>query len=168
MAYEAIAELQSHVSSEVQVASDKFTWVVVAIWIIAMFDVFLLVAGIFTTGRCREWCCRPPPTRRAHGKCSCRRCCRLSYSLTSAIVFFVLMVIVVVTALFAMASLGILSAKKMGDLVCDQLPNLTTDFVLQLSTYVEWGACLLPSTPLGVDPGPELAPLCLVAHAVDV
>lgn len=122
-------------SDEVHIPTQNYLWLLIGIWSVALFDAVLLAAGFFSTGRCREWCCRPPMTRRGLGKCSCRRCCRVSYPCLSTFVIFLLVVLVVGSIIFAMAAAGFLFAKKMGDLVCREFleGNLQPGFELDLA-----------------------------------
>ena len=97
----------------------------------------------FLTPKPPNACChhRACSWSRWGGKCSCRRCCRLSYPLTSSATVVVLCVLVVVTALFAMATLAVSSAKKIIELVCEQQANLLSTFVLSLKRWVEALGC---------------------------
>jgi hypothetical protein len=144
--FHGLEAYQGKVSKEVQLSNDNYVRVAVGVWGVAFVNTLLLVQGFFSTGRCREWCCRPPMTRRAQGKCSCRRFCRVSYPIISSLVFMLLMVLVVATGLFAMAMFGALTSKKMADLVCSEsdLNRLGAGFVLDLDRCV-LGACTVVS-----------------------
>jgi hypothetical protein len=105
------------------------------LWAVAFCDIVMFVVGIFSTGRCREWCCRVPPGR-TKGKCSCRSCCRTFYSVTSMSTFILFTAIVIVACLVSMGALSILTVKVLIDDLCVQLPYLGPDFILNLSRCV--------------------------------
>jgi hypothetical protein len=118
-AFRGLDEVQGKVSEQVHIPSQNYLWLLIGIWGVALLDAVLFGAGFFSTGRCREWCCRPPMTRRGSGKvkCSCRRCCRLTYPCLSTFVLFLLAVLVVASVAFAMAAAGFYLAKVRRDSV---------------------------------------------------
>ena len=63
VAYQATAEIQGKVGPQIKLSSQTYNWVVVAIWVVGVYNIVLLAVGLFTTGRCREWCCRQPARR---------------------------------------------------------------------------------------------------------
>lgn len=103
------------------------------LWGVAFLDVCMFVAGVFSTGRCREWCCRPVATR-AKGKCSCRAFCRSTYGCNAVLAFLCFGIIVIVACLFSMAVLAIFAVKMCVEMVCHQQANLGPNFVFPLGT----------------------------------
>lgn len=104
------------------------------LWLIVVADIGMLAVGVFSTGRCREWCCRTP-SNRVRGKFSCRSCCRYSYTCNSGLLLFSYSLVSLATFAFALMSVSLVSGKYILDNVCepDQQVYIQSPFALSFS-----------------------------------